>query len=242
MQRPHSAGRLDERDPAGGGRGSDPLLGLPQQPSARGRAVPPSPPRGQAAGAAKRLKAAQQGGLASASGVSAGGLSVASSAPSLGPTKAFKGLYDALDEEAWLDTKFLRSGAPQPKEGELTVVVEFCFNSGTVGAPQTSTKHSEERYHREAMLVRNFFVGHEDYVGYYPATVVKFISSDFRARGREPCRLGAFEVDARMRIDGRIATYNLWSKLHTKSWTLWPEFGDRVRELVPVFQLNIRCG
>ena len=73
--------------------------------------------------------------------------------PSTGPTKAFKGLYDALDEEAWLDTKFLRSGAAQPKEGELTVVIEYCFNSGAPGV-QLSTEHREERYHEEAELVR----------------------------------------------------------------------------------------
>ena len=63
------------------------------------------------------------------------------------------GLYDALDEESWLDTKFLRSGAAQPKEGELTVVIEYCFNPGVSGM-QLSTVHCEERYHEEAELVR----------------------------------------------------------------------------------------
>lgn len=76
-----------------------------------------------------------------------------SSAPQPGATKAFKGLYDALDEEAWLDTKFLRSGAAQPKEGELTVVIEYCFNAGSFEG-QLSTEHCEERYHEEAELVR----------------------------------------------------------------------------------------
>ena len=58
--------------------------------------------------------------------------------------KAHRGLYAALDEDAWLESKFMRSGAPYPAEGELTVVIEYCYNSGESYA-QLSTKHGEVR-------------------------------------------------------------------------------------------------
>ena len=151
--------------------------------------------------------------------------------------RAFKPLYDALDEDAWLETKFERSGAPQPAEGDLTVVIEYCFNSGDPET-QVSTKHNEDRFHEEAELVRQYLLN------YYPGTVVSIIASDFRQRALAPpgtrVRLGAFEIDARLRVDGRLISFSLWSKLHTGKWPVWPDWQDGVRQMVPVFHLNLR--
>ena len=93
--------------------------------------------------------------------------------------KAFKPLYDALDEEAWLESKFEASGAAHPGEGEMTIIIEYCYNSGGPGV-QMSTKHGEERYHEEAELVRQYFLN------YYPGTVVHVVASDFRTRAVAP--------------------------------------------------------
>ena len=151
--------------------------------------------------------------------------------------RAFKPLYDALDEDAWLESKFEQSGAALPAEGDMTVVIEYCYNSGVDGQ-QLSTKHGEERYHEEAELVRQYFLN------YYPGAVVHVIASDFRKRDVAPVgtrvRIGAFEIDARLRVDGRLVTFSLWSKLHTGRWPQWPDWQDGVREMVPVFELNLR--
>ena len=73
--------------------------------------------------------------------------------------RAHRSLYAALDDDHWLETKFERSGAPKPGEGELTVVIEYCYNSGESYA-QLSTKHGEARYHEEAELVRQYFLNY----------------------------------------------------------------------------------
>lgn len=89
--------------------------------------------------------------------------------------KAHRGLYAALDEDAWLESKFMRSGAPYPAEGELTVVIEYCYNSGESYA-QLSTKHGEARYHEEAELVRQYFLN------YHSGCTVNVQPTDFRDR------------------------------------------------------------
>ena len=149
-------------------------------------------------------------------------------------TKAHRGLYDALDEDSWLETKFNRSGAAEPLEGELTVVIEYCYNSGESYA-QLSSKHNEARYHEEAELVRRFFLN------YHSGAVVFVVATDFRtAKERRTMRLGAFEIDARVRVDGKLRTHNLWSKLHTGKWPRWPDWQEGVRQMLPIFQLRLR--
>ena len=148
--------------------------------------------------------------------------------------KAHRGLYDALDEQEWLDTKFERSGAPSPAEGQLTVVIEYCFNSGG-SISQQSTKHAEQRYHEEADLVKEYFLN------YHSGAIVYVVAADFRtAKERRGVRLGAFEVDARLRVDGQLTTVNLWSKLHTSKWPKWPGWQDAVRQLIPIFEIRLR--
>ena len=153
--------------------------------------------------------------------------------PMHGPLKP---QYDALDEESWLETKFERSGAAHPAEGDLTVVIEYCYNGGG-SSDQMSTKHGEERYHEEAELVARYFKN------YYPGTTIFVLASDFRQRASAApgtrARLGAFEIDARMRVDGQLVTCGLWSKLRTGKWPLWPDWQDGVREMVPVFSLRL---
>ena len=60
----------------------------------------------------------------------------------------------ARDAQEWLEHKFRKSGAPAPAPGELSVVIEFCYNSGD--GRQLTTDHAEDRYHQEAELVRAF--------------------------------------------------------------------------------------
>ena len=150
-------------------------------------------------------------------------------------TKAFKGLFEARSEGAWLDAKFQRSGHPDPNEGEMTVVIEYCYNSNS---RQLSTHHNEQRYHEEAELVRQYVLH------YSPEARVFIVPADFSKatsihRGGE-ARLGAFEIDARIRVDGELLTVNLWSKLNTKLWPVWPDWQDNLRQLLPVFELLVR--
>eukprot|EP00965_Chrysotila_dentata_P138960 4595554-Pleurochrysis_carterae.AAC.4 len=69
------------------------------------------------------------------------------------------------------------------------------------------------------------------------------------ARAERACRvffsctvrsLGAFEVDARQRVDGECVDINLWSKLHTKLWPVWPDWQHMLHALLPVFFLRLR--
>ena len=150
-------------------------------------------------------------------------------------TKAFKGLYEAKSEGAWLEAKFQRSGHAAPAEGEMTIVIEYCYNSRET---QISTWHSEQRYHEEAELVRQYVLH------YCPEARIFIVPSDFRTatsfhRGGE-ARLGAFEIDARIRVDGELVSVNLWSKLNTRLWPVWPDWQDNLRQLLPVFELLIR--
>ena len=71
----------------------------------------------------------------------------------------------------WLDTKFRRSGRAHPGEGEMTVVIEYCYNSST---RQISTSHNEERYHEEAELVRQYVLH------YCPEACVCVVPVDFK--------------------------------------------------------------
>ena len=117
--------------------------------------------------------------------------------------RASKGLREARDEVQWLDTKFRRSGHSHPGEGEMTVVIEYCYNSST---RQISTSHNEQRYHEEAELVRQYVLH------YCPEACVFVVPIDFKTatsfhRGGE-ARLGAFEIDARIRVDGEMLTYS----------------------------------
>jgi len=98
---------------------------------------------------------------------------------------------DERDDSAWLQYKLDMSGRPQPEEGQLTVVIEYCWNSSSrqplAGAEaeetapqrrqrrQLSTQHSEERYHEEALLVKAIVEAH------YPDAHIFLISIDFRA-------------------------------------------------------------
>ena len=150
-------------------------------------------------------------------------------------TKAFKGLHEARSEGAWLEAKFQRSGHAAPAEGEMTIVIEYCYNSRET---QISTWHSEQRYHEEAELVRQYVLH------YCPEARIFIVPSDFRTatsfhRGGE-ARLGAFEIDARIRVDGELVSVNLWSKLNTRLWPVWPDWQDNLRQLLPVFELLIR--
>ena len=144
------------------------------------------------------------------------------------------GLTNAEREErVWLEAKFQRSGAPDPPEGALTVIIEYCFNSGEPFR-QLSTKHGQ-RYHEEAELVRRYFIN------YHSGATVFVTASDFRmTKGFRGVRLGAFEVDVRLRVNGNLTTYNLWSKLHTGRWPQWPEWQDAVRQLIPIFHMRLR--
>ena len=149
--------------------------------------------------------------------------------------RASKRLGEARDEVQWLDTKFRRSGHSHPGEGEMTVVIEYCYNSST---RQMSTTHNEQRYHEEAELVRQYVLH------YCPEACVFVVPIDFSTatsfhRGGE-ARLGAFEIDARIRVDGEMLTYSLWSKLNSKLWPVWPDWQDALRQLLPVFELWIR--
>ena len=149
--------------------------------------------------------------------------------------RASKGLREARDEVQWLDTKFRRSGHGHPGEGEMTVVIEYCYNSST---RQISTSHNEQRYHEEAELVRQYVLH------YCPEACVFVVPIDFKTatsfhRGGE-ARLGAFEIDARIRVDGEMLTYSLWSKLNSKLWPVWPDWQDALRQLLPVFELWVR--
>ena len=71
--------------------------------------------------------------------------------------KAFSRRDDALDEAEWLESKFQRSGAPEPAEGELTVVIDYCYNSGP---DQLTTRHNPKEFHEEAELVRQYFLNY----------------------------------------------------------------------------------
>ena len=54
------------------------------------------------------------------------------------------------------------------------------------------------------------------FLNYHTGATVFVVSSDFRfAKERRGVRLGAFEIDARLRIDGVLQTHSIWSKLHT---------------------------
>ena len=146
--------------------------------------------------------------------------------------KAFSRRDDALDEAEWLESKFQRSGAPEPAEGELTVVIDYCYNSGP---DQLTTRHNPKEFHEEAELVRQYFLN------YHTGATVFVVSSDFRfAKERRGVRLGAFEIDARLRIDGVLQTHSIWSKLHTGRWPPWPQWQDKVRNLIPVFHFCLR--
>ena len=158
--------------------------------------------------------------------------------------KAFKGLHHAMGESAWLDEKFRRTGAPEPADGELTVVIEYCWNGEEPQRQQMSTANDLKRYHQEAMLTAAYIRR------FCPTAVVATIPSNFRGeRQKQPRdgvpkritqRLGAFEVDARMRIDGELQQYNLWSKLHSQKWPQWPGWQDTIRQALPVFKLLLR--
>ena len=138
------------------------------------------------------------------------------------------------EDEAWRDAKFEHSGVPNPAEGELTVVIEYCYNSGG-NFSQLTTKHGEHRYHEEAELVKQYFCN------YHSGAIVYVLPIDFRTAADRRCaRLGAFEVDARLRVDGRIVTHSLWSKLHTGQWPQWPSWQDHVHHFIPVFHLRLR--
>ena len=68
----------------------------------------------------------------------------------LGAAKAFQ-----TREERWREEKFQLSGRPEPGEGEVTVVIEYCFNvrDRERAGGQVSTAHDESRYREEAELV-----------------------------------------------------------------------------------------
>ena len=148
---------------------------------------------------------------------------------------ALDGHAQDADERAWRDAKFEKSGNPHPAEGELVVVIEYCYNSGQ-SISQLTTKHGEHRYHEEAELVKQFFCN------YHSGAHVHVLALDFRTerRGGNRVRLGAFEIDARLVVDGQLVTHNLWSKLQTSKWPQWPGWQERVRALLPIFALRLR--
>ena len=80
----------------------------------------------------------------------------------------FDTLYDALDDQAWLEEKFIRSGQPEPSSDELTVVIEYCCNSRS----QLASQNKEHRYAEEAERFKLFLVD------YYPKAVVCIIHDD----------------------------------------------------------------
>lgn len=78
---------------------------------------------------------------------------------------------------------------------------------------------------------------------YFPSAVIEAIPSDFREsryRMHPAQRLGAFEVDARMRMQGDLYDINLWSKKRTLLWPVWPDWQDQLRMRLPVFNLILR--
>jgi len=144
-------------------------------------------------------------------------------------------------EQEWLDEKFRQSGNPSPAPGEISVVIEYCYNVGVPEADnakprsQMTTSHDKKRYQEEAELVRAFLSE------YYPGIAVAVLAIDFQNRETSNLRrLGAFEVDARLMIDGEIAEFNLWSKLHTKLWPVWPDWQEMVKLRLPIFSLVLR--
>ena len=79
------------------------------------------------------------------------------------------------------------------------------------------------------------------FLNYHSGCTVNVQPTDFRTtKERRAARLGAFEIDARLRVDGKLATYNVWSKLHTGRWPRWPDWQDGVRQMIPIFQLLLR--
>ena len=80
------------------------------------------------------------------SGTAWGGPAPSSAASSRsGETKAFRSLYEAQqqsdraqEEAAWLQHKFELSGQPSPAEGQVTVVIEYCWNSASVSRPSSA--------------------------------------------------------------------------------------------------------
>ena len=79
------------------------------------------------------------------------------------------------------------------------------------------------------------------FCNYHSGAIVYVLPIDFRtATDRNCVRLGAFEVDARLRVDGRLVTHCLWSKLHTGQWPQWPSWQDHVLHFIPVFHLRLR--
>ena len=60
---------------------------------------------------------------------------------------------------------------------------------------------------------------------------------------RSAKRLGAFEVDARLRVDGRLETISLWSKLAEQRWPQWggdDNWQERLRRDLPIFHLGLQ--
>eukprot|EP00965_Chrysotila_dentata_P138958 4595554-Pleurochrysis_carterae.AAC.2 len=74
------------------------------------------------------------------------------SLPKAGSSKAFRSIQDAKNAEARLEEKFRLAGASAPADGELAIVIEYCYNSGS-GAAQLSTKHDQARYQEEAVRI-----------------------------------------------------------------------------------------
>lgn len=140
-----SAGRSGNRPATAGAFGTAGTHGPGQQRRTNQQAFAPPPSQSGAVALASLNPASQP--------ASSGGV--------VGATKAFKGLHEALDEEAWLQDKFRQSGKESPAEGELTVVIEYCFNTGEPGV-QLSTEHRWERYREEAELVSQYLSN------YYP--------------------------------------------------------------------------
>jgi hypothetical protein len=135
-------------------------------------------------------------------------------------------------EQEWLEEKFRQSGHARPAPGEICAVIEYCYNSNNA---QMTTAHDHARYREEAELVKAFLCE------YYPGIAVSTLAIDFQNRGTTNLRrLGAFEVDARIMIDGDIAEINLWSKLHSKLWPIWPDWQELVKLRLPIFSLVLR--
>ena len=119
----------------------------------------------------------------------------------------------------------------------MTVVIEYCYNSSCSYTRQISTRHKEQRYHEEAELVRQYLLH------YCPEACGFVVREDFATTHTSTLpakRLGAFEIDARICVDGEMLTYSLWSKLSSKLWPVWPDWQDALRQLLPVFELWIR--
>ena len=56
------------------------------------------------------------------------------SAKTPGSAKAFRGLNDAKNAEARLQQKFIASGAPEPSDGEVTIIIEYGMCTTTTGS------------------------------------------------------------------------------------------------------------